>query len=274
MHPILIDLGFIKVYSFGFMMGVAFLFSNILFVKELKRVGLNPEIGNTIVLIAMVAGISGSKIFYLLENFKEFLNDPIGLTFSGAGLTFYGGFILATFSIYIFIKKNKLNFLQIADLLGPILILAYGVARIGCHLAGDGDYGFPTNLPWGTNYENGVYPPSIAFRSFTEISSLYPNGIVPDNTPLHPTPIYEFLICSLFFYLLWKYRIKVSKQKTGKIFMWYLIASGIERFFIEFFRLNDRIIFGLSEAQIIAVILFLIGITGLFHRPSHPEKEF
>ena len=274
MYPVILDLGFIKIYSFGLMMGLSFLLANYLLNKELKRVGINPEYGNTIILIAMVAGISGSKIFYLFENFKDFISDPIGLTFSGAGLTFYGGFLLATLSIYIFIKNKKLNFLQFADLLGPILILAYGVARIGCHLAGDGDYGTPTNLPWGTNYENGVYPPSIAFRAFPEINSLFSNGIVPDNTLLHPTPIYEFLICSLFFYILWRYRIKVSSQKTGKVFMWYLVASGVERFLVEFLRLNERLILGLSEAQIIALILIVIGATGIFHRPSDPEKEF
>ena len=152
--------------------------------------------------------------------------------------------------------------------------MAYGVARLGCHFAGDGDYGAPTNLPWGVNYENGVYPPSIAFRSFPEISSLFANGIVPDNTPLHPAPVYEFLICIIIFYFLWKYRIKVSKQKTGKVFMWYLIGAGAERFLVEFIRLNDRILLGLSEAQIISLLLIVIGITGIYHRPTNSHTEF
>jgi phosphatidylglycerol:prolipoprotein diacylglycerol transferase len=261
MHPIIFSFGGITIYSFGLMMGISFLIGNYILTSEFKRKKLHPDLASNITLIALVAGVSGSKLLYLLENWSLFNKDPIGMTFSPGGLTFYGGFILATVSIYFYAQSKKIKFIHIADAAGPALLLAYGIARIGCHLAGDGDYGFPTNLPWGTDYSNGTYPPSAAFRNFPEVTSLFPNGVVPDNTLCHPTPIYETIICSVFFLFLWKNRMKWKAD--GQMFYTYLVLAGIERFSVEFFRLNPRLALGLSEAQIIAFILVLIGAIGL-----------
>lgn len=262
MYPVILELGPFTIYSFGLMMGISFIIANLLLTKEFKRKKLNPDLASNITLIALVAGVAGSKLLYMLEHFKEFTADPIGMTFSPGGLTFYGGFILATASVYFYSKKKGIRFMQIADAVAPALLLAYGIARIGCHLAGDGDYGFPTTLPWGTDYSNGTYPPSAAFRNFPEIVAQYGvNGVVPNNIPCHPTPVYELIICSAFFFFLWKKRTQWTTE--GKMFYTYLVLAGIERFSVEFLRLNPRLLFGLSEAQIFAAILIIIGAVGL-----------
>jgi phosphatidylglycerol:prolipoprotein diacylglycerol transferase len=157
-----------------------------------------------------------------------------------------------------------------ADAIAPALILGYGIARVGCHLAGDGDYGFPTTLPWGTDYANGTYPPSYAFRDFPEITSHYPGGIVPDHTLCHPTPIYELLLCTVLFFILM--RLRKTSQPVGKLFMLYLIFAGFERFSIEFLRINPRMLFGLSEAQFIAIGLIAVGSFGLW-KISRPTSK-
>jgi phosphatidylglycerol:prolipoprotein diacylglycerol transferase len=149
---------------------------------------------------------------------------------------------------------------MIADAASPGLMIGYGVARIGCHLAGDGDYGFPTTLPWGTDYSHGTFPPSAAFRGFPEITRQFPSGIVPDTTPCHPTPVYEFLLCALLFAILWRFR--KTARPNGMFFMLYLILAGIERFLVEFTRLNPRVAFGLTEAQLIALGLAAAGALG------------
>jgi len=262
MCPRLFQIGPFTVYSYGLMLATGFIVGSYLFVSEFKRRKLDPNIANNITLIALVSGIAGSKILYLLEYWREFTADPMGMIFNPGGLTFYGGFILATFSIYLYSKKKEITFFTVADAISPALILAYGIARIGCHLSGDGDYGFPTTLPWGTDYSNGTYPPSAAFRGFPEICSQFPGGIVPDNTPCHPTPVYEFLICGVMFLFLWSIRKK--PLPTGMLFMFYLILAGIERFTIEFIRINPRIAFGLSEAQLISLGLIAIGSAGWF----------
>jgi phosphatidylglycerol:prolipoprotein diacylglycerol transferase len=263
MYPELFRIGPFTVYSFGLMMGISFIVANYFLAKELKRKGINPAFASSITLIALVAGISGSKILYLLENFEDFIQDPIGRAFSPAGLTWYGGFVLATVMIYLYGRSKKVSFWKIADAASPGLMWGYGIARIGCHLSGDGDYGIPTTLPWGVSYARGTFPPSEAFRNLPEIARHYPNGIVPDNTPLHPTPIYEFILATGIFLLLWKMRKR--SYPDGRLFIIYLIAAGLERFFIEFIRINPRVLFGLSEAQIIAIVLIVVGLYGLRH---------
>ncbi len=262
MYPVILELGPFTIYSFGLMMGISFIIANLLLIKEFKRKKLDPDLASNITLISLVAGVAGSKLLYLLEHFSKFMADPIGMAFSPGGLTFYGGFVLATLSIYFYARSKKIRFMQVADAIAPALLLAYGVARIGCHLAGDGDYGFPTTLPWGTDYSNGTFPPSAAFRNFPEIVAQYGiNGVVPDTILCHPTPIYELIICSAFFLFMWKNRAVWTTE--GQMFYTYLILAGVERFTVEFLRLNPRLFLGLSEAQIIAVILMIIGTIGL-----------
>jgi len=272
MYPELLKIGPITIYSYGLMMGISFIIANYLLSKELKRKGLDPSLASVITLIALVFGISGSKILYLIENFQHFTRNPIGMAFSPSGLTWYGGFFLATLVIYIYVRKKKISFWRIADAASPALIWAYGIARIGCHLAGDGDYGIPTDLPWGVSYARGTYPPSEAFRQFPEIAGRFPNGVVPDDTPLHPTPVYEFLLATGIFFLLWKLRKRNSPD--GVLFMYYLIFAGLERFLIEFIRINPRLFLGLSEAQLIAIVLIALGLIGLpYFRREQPSSH-
>lgn len=230
----------------------------------------NFDLATAITFIALVGGVLGSKLLFLIENGKDFLIEPFTLAFSPSGLTFFGGLILVTALLYWTCKKAGIPFLGMADATAPGLLLAYGIGRIGCHLAGDGDYGFPTTLPWGTDYSKGTYPPSFAFKDFPEITSKFPGGIVPDNTPCHPTPMYEFLLCGILFLVLWRFRAKLKPD--GRIFMLYLMFAGAERFSVEFIRVNPRLALGLSEAQLIALLLFLIGLIGWYRLSKKAPK--
>jgi len=260
MCPRLFQIGPFTVYGYGLMLALGFIAGSYLLVSEFKRRKLDPNIANNITLIALVAGVAGSKILFLIENLSSFITDPLGMTFNPGGLTFYGGFLLAAFSIYVYGRKKGISFFTIGDAIAPGLMLGYGIARLGCHLAGDGDYGFPTTLPWGTDYSNGTYPPSVAFKDFPEITSQFPGGIVPNNIPCHPTPVYELILCALMCWFLWRIRKKTTP--VGKLFMMYLMLAGIERFAIEFLRPNPRVVLGLSDAQVIALILLALGMFG------------
>ncbi len=271
MYPRLFQIGPFTVYGYGLMLAIGFIVASWILTLEFKRRSLDPNAANTVTLIALVAGVVGSKVLYLFEHLSSFLADPIGMTFNPGGLTFYGGYILAALSIYWYGKKKGIRFLVIADAVSPALMLGYGIARIGCHLAGDGDYGFPTTLPWGTDYSRGTYPPSLAFRDFPEITSKYPNGIVPDTTLCHPTPVYELIICAIFFWILWRYRTRL--QPAGKMFTLYLMLAGVERFAIEFLRPNPRILYGFSEAQLIAIVLIIAGAIGWRHYTVRPAAH-
>lgn len=278
MRPILFEIGPIPVYSYGFMLAVAFLIADYLLSKEFKRLKLSVNYANELVVLALISGIVGAKFWYLIENLDDFLKAPLDMIFSAGGLTWYGGFIFAFVVLFIYVKHKKLPVLKVLDAASPALALGYGVGRIGCHLSGDGDYGIPTDLPWGTVYANGTLKPSYALREYferyPELAEKYDYweksikivgedrfGVITEfdlSIKLHPTPIYEFLMMAVIFIFLWMYRQKV--KNNGELFGLYLIFSSIERFTIEFIRLNPPLLLGLSEAQIISIILFIAGV--------------
>ncbi|MHC1736522.1 MAG: prolipoprotein diacylglyceryl transferase [Ignavibacteriaceae bacterium] len=267
MIPELFKIGPLTVYSYGLMLGIAFIVGSYILSYEFKRKKLPDYFNSEVTLLAIIFGIVGAKLFHLFENWDQFLENPVEMAFSPGGLTFYGGLIIATLSVYIYARIKKVPFLFVTDSAAPALALSYGIGRIGCHLSGDGDYGIPTSLPWGTNYENGVVKPSVMFRG-SEIEQQF-GGFVPDNTPLHPTPIYEFIVAAIIFYILWHYR--KSLWSDGRIFMLYLILSGIARFLVEFIRLNPPLLYGLSEAQVISIGLIILGSAATFYYIMHPE---
>jgi phosphatidylglycerol:prolipoprotein diacylglycerol transferase len=152
-------LGLIK--TFGLFVAIAFLIASSVLVSELNRKErdglLKPErsidnkgeeklsyphqrAGN-IVMIALLAGIAGAKIFNAFETWQDFLKDPIGNLFSGGGLTFYGGLIVGGGVIIYYLRKHRIDFRHFADAIAPALMLAYGIGRLGCHFSGDGDWG-------------------------------------------------------------------------------------------------------------------------------------
>lgn len=268
MCPELFKIGPLTVYSYGLMLAIAFIVASFFLTLEFKRKGIHPDLASEITILSLIFGIIGAKIFYLFGEWDSFINDPIGEAFSPGGLVWYGGFLLALIVVYINSRRRNIPFLVIGDSVAPAVALGYGIGRIGCHLSGDGDYGIPTDLPWGTDYSNGIYPPSLAFRG-TDIAKNYPGGIVPDNTPLHPTPIYEFILGVIIFLILWNLRKKINVN--GKVFMLFLILHGFARFIIEFIRINPKILFGLSEAQIISIILILGGFVGIYFLNKKPN---
>lgn len=281
MIPKLFQIGPVPVYSYGLMLGISFIVASYLLSREFKRKKMDDNVAVNITFIALIGGVVGAKLLYVIEEWNYLTSLPSnkffstdGL-FSAQGLTFYGGFFLATVLIYLYVKSKKIPFLRICDAAAPSLAIGYGIARIGCHLAGDGDYGVPVSeiaswVPWGTNYSNGTLPPSVAFRG-TEIAQKF-GGVVPDNTLCHPTPIYEFILAVIILAVLWIYRKKFKMD--GKLFGMYLILSGFARFMVEFIRLNPRILFGLSEAQVISIPLMILGIFLLYFNKKaaiHPE---
>jgi len=212
----------------------------------------------------------GARLFYYIEDLEKLMYDPINSITRG-GLNIYGGLIFGAGYIIYFIKKEGLDALHFGDASAPALMLAYGVARLGCHLSGDGDWGVPNDLPkpgwlsflpdwmWAYDYHNNVLGVDLK-TYFVEI------GYASITGKAWPTPIYEFLMCLIFFLLLWIARKKI--KIPGLLFSIYLMLNGIERFFIEIIRTNPVYsIFGFEAtmAQVIAIILFGIGSFGIWY---------
>ena len=166
-----LDLPFLGVVqSFGLFVALAFLSASYFFTLELKRkekqnlvkplsvlkdekvIRPYEHVGN-MTIVAAITGFLGARIFHILENLGEFLNDPMAMVFTRSGFTMYGGLILASFSVIYFAKRKGIATLPLIDACAPGLMLAYGIGRMGCHISGDGDWGInnltpnPTFLP-------------------------------------------------------------------------------------------------------------------------------
>ena len=135
MYPELFKIGPFTVYSYGLMLGIAFIIASYILTKEVERRKLNPNVATEVTLLAIIFGIIGAKLFHLFENWESFMNNPIGMAFSPGGLTFHGGLLLVIIVVWMYARRKKIPFLTLADLAAPSLGLAYGIGRIGCHFA-------------------------------------------------------------------------------------------------------------------------------------------
>lgn len=236
------------------------------------------EMVGNMTLIAAVAGILGAKLFHNLENWDEFVYDPIGALVSFSGLSIYGGLIVGGGAVLYYAVKNGLGWVHVADACAPGLMAAYGVGRIGCQLSGDGDWGMPNDAP---------KPDSLSFLPDWMWAYDYPNNVlgIDLQTDFHamglesitgnawPTPFYETMMAFAIFGILWALRKKISAP--GFIFSLYLTLNGVERFLIEKIRINpDYHFFGIeaTQAEIIAVLMFLFGIAGMLFFSKNKEK--
>jgi prolipoprotein diacylglyceryltransferase len=233
---------------------------------------------------AAIGGIAGAKLFHLLEypdEFVAFLKSPSLNAFLG-GLTIYGGLIVGGLAVYLFARRNGMNFLRLADATAPGLLLAYGIGRMGCQISGDGDWGIPNPLPkpgwlswapdwvWAYAYPNNVNavygPRSAGYTGKLIDPTVHPwpafegYGTYLDPA-VFPTPIYETTAAVLGFALLWAFR---KRWKTpGKMFAAYLMFNGFERFWVEKIRVNatfDFLGLTMTQAELISVCTFLAGV--------------
>jgi phosphatidylglycerol:prolipoprotein diacylglycerol transferase len=239
MYPIIFSYKFINIGTYGIMLGLAFYMAFLLTERELNLRGKDPEFAYKLLLVIIPSAIVGAKIFNIIENPAEFMRDPKGMIFSGAGLSVWGGFIFAFLMSMILIKKSKENILEIFDITSAPMALGYGLGRIGCHVSGDGCYGMATSSFFGT---------------------AYPNGIVPSSIPVYPAPLFESFVSFMILVLLMKLRKR--EMPVGKLFFIYCILSGAARFTVEFIRLNPVAVFGLTHAQITALLFIGTGVLG------------
>lgn len=245
------------------MLALAFLAGYYLLSQELRRKNLPPETASTITAISIFLGIAGSKLFHILENLPEFFQHPVEMIVSSGGLTFYGGLLLAVLGNIVYLRSQKVPLLIFFDAATPSLILAYGIGRIGCLLAGDGCYGIPTHAPWAMSFPDGIIStrsalnPELA-RLFV---TLFPGTPVPVDIKVHPTPLYETFYSLGIFALLW--RLRLTARPAGWLFFLYLMLQAAGRFTVELIRLNPPVMFGLSEAQVLAVLFTVAGGIGI-----------
>jgi len=234
-----IHLGPLTLQSFGLMFALAFLAAGALVWKRLGEIGKPGDWSYEMGFAALVGGVVGSRLYYLVQHWDSVRGDLLGNLFSGSGLVWYGGAIGGALAVLAWAWYRDFLRLALLDLAAPALALGYAVGRIGCQLSGDGDYGKAWGGPWAMSY---------------------PDGTVPTTEEVHPTPVYEALAMGLGAWILWRLRDRV---RAGVLFALYLVYAGGERFLVEFLRRNSESALGLTGPQLESLAIMFVGIAWL-----------
>ncbi len=230
-----INIGPLTLQTFGLMFGLAFVAAGLVVARRFRELDKPADWAYEMAFAALVGGLVGARLYFLIENWSDVSDDILGNLFSGAGLVWYGGAIGGALAVCAWAYWRGLMTLLLLDVAAVPLALGYAIGRVGCQLSGDGDYGRAWDGPW---------------------AMAYPDGTVATDQEVHPTPIYETLFMGLAAIVLWRLR---DRFRPGILFALYLVLAGFERFMVEFVRRNADVALGLTQAQLLSVAMMLAG---------------
>jgi len=244
-----LQIGPLRLWTYGLMLTCGLWSGFYLFRAEVKRRGL-PVDASALMLAIAVAGIICAKAYHVVVTLMLTEHQAVAWRdlFNFAGLAWNGGLIAGFAVLLWFACRKRVSIWSLLDAASPAAAVGYAFGRMGCFLAGDGDYGKPTNLPWGMSF---------------------PHGLVPTAQRVHPTPLYEIAGSLVLFVVLMRISNPLSPKdgengapknvRPGTVFSVYLIGSGVFRFAVEFIRLNPPAFLGVTEAQVISLLSIVAG---------------
>jgi len=254
MYPY-IHLGSFTIGTFGIMLWLAAVCGCWALHANFKRWKINAD-AISIVAIATVAGVIGAKLWHVLEDPQTLIHHPAAVLFDRAGFAWFGGLVLGIAALLWQGRTYGIGKLRMLDLCTVAATIGYGVGRLGCLISGDGDYGIPTKLPWGMGFPHGLVP-------------------TPPGVRVHPTPIYELIVALLIAWVLWKRGAPEHPKPVGQLTGEYLLLTGLARFLVEFIRINPKIYWGMSNAQVASIGSMVAGV-GLIlwaHKQDLPSRQ-
>jgi phosphatidylglycerol---prolipoprotein diacylglyceryl transferase len=231
----------ITLKTFGIVFACGFIGAGAILWRRLRELGKPGDYAYEMAFAALVGGLVGSRVYYVVQNYGAVKHDLLGSLFSGSGLVWYGGLIGGAIAVIAWGAWRGLLSVALLDLASVPLAMGYAIGRIGCQLSGDGDYGKVSSLPTSMSYPHGTVP-------------------TPPGVTVLPTPIYETLAMGTVAWWLWRMR---DRFRPGALFAFYLLLSGIERLLIEFIRRNHRVIAGLTVPQLESIALMIVGVVWL-----------
>jgi phosphatidylglycerol:prolipoprotein diacylglycerol transferase len=247
MYPDLLSFGNLTLHTYGVCIALGALLGILFVSRGARREGMNQQQLLDLVFYLLIAAIIGSRVFYILLNPGYYLKHPLeSLMIWRGGLVFYGGFLFAFPTCYLYLKKHRLPFLKTCDILAPGLALGECIGRIGCFFAGC-CYGCPTDLPWGVTFT-------------------HPNSLAKLGVSLHPTQLYTSAHALITFIMLVSFRR--VKRADGQIVFLYILLYALGRLIIENFRGDERglLVAGyLTLTQAIAIVLIPVALGMIFY---------
>lgn len=256
MNPVLIDLGFIKIYWYSVCILLGLLVGGLLILKESQRFKISKDDVTNLFLWVVIIAIIGARIYYVLFNLDYYAYNIIDIfkVWEG-GLAIHGGIIFGLIALIIFTKKHKIDTLRMLDIIVVGLIIGQAIGRWGNFFNGEA-HGMATTL----EFLNSLHLPKFII-----------NGMNIYGTYYHPTFLYESLWCLIGFVILLILRrrkhIKVG-QITGSYFLWY----GIGRFFIESMRTDSLMLGPIKVAQLVSILMSLAGLTLIVYKSFSKKK--
>ena len=271
MYPYL-HLGSFNLGTFGMFMWLAAVAATYLLHRAFLRAQVSAD-AVVVVATAMIAGVLGAKLWHELQNPMQLgmelrrigapgFHHPVdvaanALQWFRAGFAWFGGLLFGVTALLWQGRSLKVGALRMLDLSAPAAAVGYGIGRIGCLTSGDGDYGINTTHPWGVHIKDDALDPP------------QPN---PPGLLVEPTPVYELIFALALGYYLW---IRGKKHlRTGQLTGEYLILSGVGRFAVEFIRRNERLYFGMTNAQVAALLTIGVGMVLVGYAHWHEDREY
>jgi phosphatidylglycerol:prolipoprotein diacylglycerol transferase len=257
-----INIGPVHLGTFGLLLWLAAVAATVVLHKNFVREGVDAD-ALSVVALVVIAGVLGAKTWHELQNIADLRlamrqigapgwKHPLDVTmyflhWFQAGFAWFGGMLGGIAMLMWQGREAKPSgwtgwkaAVRMLDLAAPAAAVGYGVGRIGCLTSGDGDYGINTTLPWGVHMaKDALVPPT------------------PPDALVQPTPIYEFLFALALAWLLW--RLGRKTRPLGWLTGLYLVLSGLGRFLVEFVRINPRLYWGMSNAQVAALGSMVVG---------------
>ncbi len=275
MDPILFTIGSISISYYGVMYAIAFLLGIEISKRLGKARGISPDIIENYAFVAMISGLIGGRLYYVLFNLDYYLSVPSDiLAVWKGGMAIHGGIIGGIIGTCIYGKIKKINPLLLGDVVALPFLLGQGLGRIGNLMNGE-VYGVPTFTPLGYifslkpnfyhwfNYYKALpikdrigYPELVPWGLVFPLES--PAGMEFPNLPLHPAMLYElvlnFIGVGILFYL-----FKKKNLGTGTVWCSYIIIYSLNRIFVSFFRAEDLMFLGYRAPHIISIIMIIVS---------------
>ena len=254
MDRIALDLGFIKIYWYSIFILLGVIFGVLVVYKEAKKQGMNQELFFNMIFYTAIIAIIGARLYYVLFNLDYYLQRPIEIfEIWNGGLAIHGGILAGLIFLIWYCKKHKINTLKLLDIIVVGLILGQAIGR------------------WGNFFNQEAYggTTTAAYLESLYLPEFIIHGMYIGGAYRQPTFYYESLWNAIGFVLLLLLRKRKNLrlgQLTGFYFMWYSFA----RFMIEGMRTDSLMLGKIRIAQLVSILLFLIGFYFFFF---HKRKE-
>ena len=237
----------VDVMWYGLLIGCAFILATLIASARANRHGVDPDFILDLVIFMVPSAIIGARAYYVIFSWEQYAGDWAKiLDVRSGGLAIHGGLILCFTVAYFLCRHKKVSFLNVADLMAPIIPLGQSIGRWG-NFFNEEAHGGPTDLPWAQ---------------------------IIDGVGYHPTFLYESLWCfGLFWLLTWI--DKYHRKFNGQIICLYGILYSVERFFVEGLRTDSLMIGPLRQAQVISLTI-IAGCAVLYYilnRKHNNKKE-